>query len=68
MMDGGRALEKIRAGTAAMFYTVWSIIGIAIIALAVLFAADPPDWSVEPTPVFSTTTDPDGMGYPDEGD
>jgi hypothetical protein len=51
------ALEKIRAATASMFYVVWSIIGIALLSLAILWAADPPAWStpdVEPVPDLGT--------------
>ena len=38
------ALEKLRAATASLFYVVWSIVGVALLALAVLYAADPPEW------------------------
>ncbi len=60
-----RALERVRHAVAALFYVVWTVIGVGLIGLAVLWVADPPDdplWTVEPTPAISY--DPDGMGDP----
>lgn len=47
-------LEQLRAATASLFYVVWTIIGAAVIALGILWVADPPEgWTTEPVPGWS---------------
>ncbi len=59
------AFERLRQIMATLFYAVWTVVGVGLIGLAVLWVADAPDdplWTVDPTPAISY--DPDGMGDP----
>jgi hypothetical protein len=51
-------LEILRAATASMFYVVWTIVGVGVIAAFLLFLADPPTgWTTDPAPSWSVTPD-----------